>query len=251
MIYTKRTRVLWHDTDANRELTPSGYQKIMQETANDQLRDAKFDLDTVMRDRMRMGFLLSRIALRIYQPLHTGEEIESKTWAVEPHGLSFDRCFRLLRNGETVAEAYSAWGLMQIDERRLVRAGEVEYPLTPEEKILPSGVPLRFKVPPTDAMEYAGERKIVYSDVDYNRHMNNTNYPNMLCDFIPGILDESVVGFSLSYLREAVYGHTLRVWRAPYVGADGARGWLFRTADEAGETCLEALLLTERRKETI
>ena len=247
MIYTKQTRVLWHDTDANRELTPSGYQKIMQETANDQLRDAKFDLDTVMRDKMRMGFLLSRIALRIYEPLCTGEEIASQTWTVEPHGLSFDRCFRLLRDEKTVAEAYSTWGLMQIDERRLVRAGEVEYPLTPEEKVLPAGVPLRFKVPPAEEMEYAGERKIVYSDIDYNRHMNNTNYPDMLCDFTPEILEERVVGFSLSYLREAVYGHTLRVWRAPYTATDGTRGWLFRTADEAGETCLEALLLTERR----
>ena len=251
MIYTKHTRVLWHDTDANRELSPSGYQKIMQETANDQLRAVNFDLDTVMRDKMRMGFLLSRIALRIYAPLHTGEEIESKTWTVEPHGLSFDRCFRILRNGEIIAEAYSAWGLMQIDEKRLMRAGEVEYPVTCEEKILPAGVPLRFKVPPADAMEYAGERRIVYSDVDLNRHMNNTNYPDMLCDFTPGILDERVVGFSLSYLREAAYGHTLRVWRAPYEGIDGSRGWLFRTANEAGETCLEALLLTEHRKETI
>ncbi len=250
MIYTKQVRTLWHDTDANRELSPSGYLKIMQETANDQLHDANFDLDTVMRDRMRMGFLLSRIAVRIYQPLRARESIESQTWTVEPHGLSFDRCFRLLRGGEPVAEAYSAWGLMQLDERRLVRADEFAYPVTSEEKILPAEVPLRFRVPPTGEMELAGERRIVYSDLDYNQHMNNTHYPDMLCDFTPKILHERVVGFSLSYLREAAHGHTLAVFRAPYAGADGARGWLFRTVDEAGETCLEALLLTEKRKET-
>ena len=142
MIYRKQVQTLWHDTDANRELSPSSYLKIMQETANDQLYDANFDLDTVMRDRMRMGFLLSRIAVRIYQPLHARESIESQTWTVEPHGLSFDRCFRLLRNGEPVAEAYSAWGLMQLDERRLVRAGEFAYPAR-SSGILTNRTPVR------------------------------------------------------------------------------------------------------------
>ena len=95
-------------------------------------------------------------------------------------------------------------------------------------------------MPAINAMEQAGAREIVYSDIDYNGHMNNTHYPNMLCDFTPGICQKRVKGMSLSFLHEAAFGHTLQVFRA-----EREDGYAFRTVDEEGKTCLEAVLLTE------
>ena len=91
-------------------------------------------------------------------------------------------------------------------------------------------------------MELVGERKIVYSDIDYNRHMNNTHYPDMLCDFTPEIRSHRAIGFTLSFLHEAAFGHTLKVYRAER----GEGEYYFRTVNEEGNTCLEALLLTEK-----
>ena len=243
MIYTLPLRVRWHETDSNRLVTPSALQMYMQETANHQLHDNRFDLDTV-RDEKRVGFLLSRIATRVYQPLHAYEEIRAQTWTCPSRGLNFERCFRVLRGEEVVAESYSSWGLMNLDEHRLVRVEEIEFPVTPEEKIVPPGVPLRFRVPPTEEMELVGSRRVVYSDIDYNGHMNNTKYPDMLVDFLPDPASLRVCGLSLSYLHEAPYGGDLAVWRAPWE-KDGEQGYLFRTVDHAGNTCLEALLLVE------
>ena len=94
-------------------------------------------------------------------------------------------------------------------------------------------------------MELAGTRRVTYSDVDYNGHMNNTKYPDMLCDFLPDATRRRVSGLSLSYLHEAPYGFDLSVYRAPWEGTAGERGYLFRTVDYAGNTCLEALMLVE------
>ncbi|MBQ3000092.1 MAG: hypothetical protein IJD64_06505 [Clostridia bacterium] len=77
----------------------------------------------------------------------------------------------------------------------------------------------------------------MYSDIDYNMHMNNTRYADMLCDFLP--LDEvdALRGFSLSYLNEAAYGHTVSV-----LGGKQENIRYFRTTDEEGTPCLEAQL---------
>ena len=76
----------------------------------------------------------------------------------------------------------------------------------------------------------------------YNGHMNNTRYPNMLCDFTPDIRDRRVTRMSLSFLHEAAFDRTLTVYRAQ---ADENGGYFFRTLSEEGDVCLEARVTTE------
>lgn len=240
MIYTKHYTVRWHDTDSNRNLTPTHLLMYMEETSDYHLRDAGMTLDE-LRDTRGLAFLLSRIAVRVYEQLHVGEEIDVQTWVCESRGLSFVRCYRVLRDGKTVAEAYSIWALLDLNAQKLLPTASFPYDIEPEQP-LGSEVSARVRFPAQAGMEYIGERKIVYSDIDYNGHMNNTHYPNMLCDFTPDILAKNVTGFTLSFLHEAAYGHTLKVFRCER--EDG--GYFFRTLDEAGNTCLEAMLLTEK-----
>lgn len=236
MKYTHHYQIKWHDTDANRNVSPSQVLAYMQETANQQLARADMSLDE-LRDKKKLVFLLSRIAIRIYRQLHAYEEIDVETWICESRGLSFHRCFRILRAGEVVAEAFSVWALMDLSKRKLLPSTAFPYRLEPEQ---PLEMSVRVRLPATDSMNLAGERQIVYSDIDYNGHMNNTHYPNMLCDFTPDIRNKCVVGMTLSFLHEAAYGHTLKVYRA-----EREDGCFFRTVDENGNTCLEAMLLTE------
>ena len=89
-------------------------------------------------------------------------------------------------------------------------------------------------------MEVVGTRSIVYSDLDFNRHMNNTRYPDMICDFLPSMDGRWVTALSLSYLREAAFGDTLTVSRATAEG--GGERYLIRTTRPDGAVCLEALV---------
>ena len=239
MKFVQHYTVKWHDTDANRHVTPSHLLMYMEETSNRHLIAAGMSLDE-LRDTRGLAFLLSRIAIRIYEQLFADEEIEVETWVCESRGLSFVRCFRVLRGGVTVAEAYSIWALMDLNQKKLLPTSAFPYQIEPELPLGPE-VSARVRFPALDLMECAGERKIVYSDIDYNGHMNNTHYPNMLCDFTPDIHRKNVVGITLSFLHEAAYGHTLKIWRMEREGG----GYFFRTVDEAGTTCLEAQLLTE------
>lgn len=237
MKHTEHYTVKWHDTDVNRRVRPSQILMYMQETANLQLERNMCNLDR-LRDERGLAFLLSRVAIRIYHPLWTHEEIDVQTWVCDGHGLAFDRCFRILRGDEVVAEAFSVWALMELGGQKLLRRDQFSYPF-PGDEPLKLDLPLRFRVPHVEEMLLAGHRSIVYSDIDYNGHMNNTRYPDMLCDFTPEICDRQITGVVLSYLHEAAFGKTLAVYRK-----DNGEEHLFRTVDEDGNTCLEARLLT-------
>ena len=239
MIYSKNYTVKWHDTDVNRRMRPSQLMVYLQETANEHLHDANMDLDQ-LRDERGLGFLLSRVSVCIYHQLYAHDEIRVQTWICDGKGLSFNRCFRVLRGDVVAAEAFTVWALMDITNQKLVRQEQFEYPFAGEDPISIS-LPIRFRVPTVGEMQKIGERRIAYSDLDYNGHMNNTRYPDMLCDFTDGMTAREVVGFSLSYLQEASFEKNLSVYRL-----DEGEEHAFRTVDEEGNTCLEAKLFTRK-----
>ena len=208
MIYTEKYATHWHDTDANRVMRPSALLTYMQETANHQFERLATPLDTI-RDRDGLAFILSRIAIEIDEPLHAYENIEVQTFTCPARGPIFPRGFLMLRDGEVVARATSQWALLRLADRSFARAGDIEMPFEDEQELTLTQ-PLRLRVPRELVFEQVGERRIVYSDLDYNLHMNNTKYPDMLCDFTPDILSRRVVGMSLSFLHEATFGHMLK-----------------------------------------
>ncbi len=238
MKFSQHYTVKWHDTDLNRSVTPSQLLVYMQETAGEHLKSLLMSMDE-MRDQLGLAFLLSSISISIEKPLYANDEIEVQTWVCESRGLGYNRCFAVLRGGETVARASSVWGLLDLSAHRLLRADESPFSAEPEEAFQLE-LPRRLRGMHTEDMELAGERRIVYSDVDYNGHMNNTRYPNLLCDFTPGIRHKRVSGMMLSFLHEATYGHTLRVYRK-----ETEEGIRFRTVDTDGTLCTEGLLRTE------
>ncbi len=248
MKFTQQYTVKWHDTDATRKMRPSMYLVYMQETANLQLKEFGIPLDT-LRDERGLAFLLSRMTVRIEQPLYAYDNIEVQTWICESRGLHFGRCYCILREGQVIAEAYSDWGLMDLKAKRLLRSGEFDYGFSAEPP-LPAEFSQRVHYPSQELMEQVGVRKIVYSDIDYNGHMNNTRYPDLLCDFTPHMERRRVTGFSLSFLHEAALDHTLKVYRSEYHDLQSnADRFMFRTVDESNAVCLEGMLITEQADE--
>ena len=239
MLYTEKFRVRWHDTDARREMRPSEVLAYMQECANHQFRTHAKTLDK-MRDEDGVGFILSRIAIDFLAPIHAYEEIEVRTATCAGHGLCFPRRFEMLRDGKVVARAMSQWAMVRVADRALLRVTDAPLCFGDEPEI-ETATPLRHRAPRELAFEKVGERRIGYADLDYNMHMNNTKYPDTVCDFLPFPGKTTVTGMSLSYCREARLGDTLTVERA-----DGGDGLFFFRAKSGDTLCLEASVYTKQ-----
>lgn len=234
MKFSMRYQTRWHDTDHERRVRPSQLLVYMQETSNRHMASVGLTLDE-LRDQRGLAFILSRIAVAYYRPVYAFEDIEVETWTCPSRGYSIYRAYRILRDGEVMAEAYTTWALVDLKNGGLCRYDPSLYPDFEDEAPPVLDLPSRFRVPDGQMLAEVGTRRIVYSDLDYNRHMNNTRYPDMLCDFLP--LDEvgRVKAMTLSYLHEAAAGDDLTVLSCEQ---DGTR--YFRTLNGEGKTCLEA-----------
>lgn len=242
MKHIENYTVRWHDTDAAREMRPTALQALMQETSNMQFRAAGRTLDEI-REKEGVGFILSRISFDILRPLGAFEQICVETFTCKGHGYTFPRGFEVFCGEELVARCHSLWALVRVADRTLVRTDD--FPMSfGDEPEVQTDTPIRHRAPCDLTFEAVGERRIVWSDLDYNFHMNNTKYPDMVCDFLPDPRGSRVVGMSLSFCREAAFGDTVTVERA-----DAGDGVFYFRTKKGGDVCLEAMVRTEKRKD--
>ena len=82
----------------------------------------------------------------------------------------------------------------------------------PEKTSAHDCIPLT-KILVPDNLEKLGERKILYSDIDGNGHMNNARYGSFVMDFLPSeYQNKSWSDFRINYNKEAVLGEMIELY---------------------------------------
>lgn len=209
MKYTDTHKVISQYTDVDGVLKPAALLRYMQEAAaNAMIADGPSYEELAERGLI---FVISKISISIYSDVHANDEIVVETWATESVRASFHRAYRVLRAGVVVAEAVSVWALVDTARHRLVRAGEVELAYREDA---PLDLDLLQKLHLPEDMKLIGERRVSYSDIDRNRHMNNTVYADMICDFVFRKNIDRVSRMTISYQNEAPFGEELKVYSA-------------------------------------
>ena len=240
MIFSAPFTVNFHDTDCYARMRPSAVLMYMQEAANLHLNAYGPTMDE-LRGSGR-AFLLSRVRVAIHRALPAYTPIEAQTWiSNDDRGFSFNRYHRIMAGGEVAAEAVSVWALVNLETRRPIRADQFTYNFTGETP-LDLFLPRRIRFP--EAPEEIGRRPVVYSDCDYNGHINNTHYPDLLCDYLPEGETRRVEDVVINFLGEAPLGETLTVYRTADPEREGR--YLFRTLRADGSPNIEAVLTLAR-----
>ena len=238
MIFTENRIVEVLDTNSNDTIRPSALLRFMQEAANHNMRKCRPTYEELFADGL--AFILSRMSVKCYDTIHAYDELTVQTWPVYGRGVTFPRSYRILRDGKVVAEGDSTWALVDTKNRRLLKCDEIDMSsYTFDEAIC---LPLRFRIPRDAQMCKVGEHEVAYSETDCNRHMNNPNYPDMICNFIPEIDKKEVREFIISFASEAPYKERLSVEMLDAPDEDGV--YYFRTL-KSGATNIEARVVTK------
>lgn len=240
MLYTENYDILGNDCDLNDTLRPTMVLRYMQETANRQMSACGPSYNDLFEQGL--AFILSRISVVYYDQLHPHDKIAVETWPSESKSLSFPRFYRIKRDGKTVMEGASSWALVDTKAQRLVRATEIDLSNYPFAE--PLELPLRFKIPSELNFEETKQHTVEYSQIDCNRHMNNTNYPDMLCNRIPDMESKEIKSFTISFLSDAPFKETVRVLRYDEQGENGESTYYFKTL-KGDKTNIEAKVVTK------
>ncbi len=228
MEYRMKTEVDVHDVDYNGVAKTSSIMRYMQTAAQCQLTEGGMSYDNLKKNNR--AFILSRLKLEILKPMRAYAPLTAVTYPCESRGYSFLRCYTLESDGEVVARAISVWALIDTESRGLVKVNDFDLglPIMPKNELVLAAMKL-----PTTLMDVGGYG-VHYGDVDQNRHMNNTKYPDMYSNYLP-LEGKMIRSITINYANEAQIGEKLRVLRAEEDGL-----FYFRTVRSDGKVNSEA-----------
>ena len=217
--YTWHTKVTTYDAGQDRKLRLSALLRLQQEVG--ELHLAQGGLTYQELYAHNLVFVLTRLNQVIHRLPVMGQEIQVKTWHQTNKGVQFYRCYQILDSeGEPLTEGVTAFALIEADSHKLLRPGVFDQFGLPRQPDRVNGCPPPVKLRLPETMKPAAEREIRWSDTDYNGHLNNTVYADILCDYLPhaqgasSMAGREITGFSISYDREALEGDRLAIQTA-------------------------------------
>jgi len=203
--YTIRT----FDVDSTGFLRPTTILGYLQEAATEHLTLLGIPVKALIADGLT--WVLSRVNLRIERYPKRGEEVTVRTWPSLRKGRFTCREFELLdRGGSVVARATTSWAAIDLATRRPVRVDRLPpYPLTPRRAIADDFA----TIPPLQEPQTEINFRVLRSDLDINRHVNNMVYVGWALDAVPDELAERLrpVSLEIGYRAEALAGEDITV----------------------------------------
>jgi acyl-ACP thioesterase len=160
-------------------------------------------------------WILSRMSLQIDRRPRYGEIVTVRTWPRGGEKLFARRDYDI-RDAEDkpVIRARSCWLIIDIERRRPLRPQSImdALPLNEGQDALSAAVNLQEHL----NLCKAAERNALYSEVDYNGHVNHVSYIRWIEDAIdPSLLEQAKqMRLDINYLNEVLPGEITGVWSA-------------------------------------
>lgn len=157
----------------------------------------------------RLFWAVTRHRVQITRLPMRGETITLETWPMPTTKVAYPRSIIAFdQQGNELFRSISLWVLMDLDDRTMVLPGKsgvtVNGSLTGNEIAVPKSI-----IP--KAMSNQDLRRVTYSCLDRNGHMNNTRYLDWVDDLLPGSFhsDHSAREFVICYHNEAMEGQQI------------------------------------------
>ena len=156
-----------------------------------------------------LAFLIIHNKTELTRLPEFGEDLMVETAPIGCHGAQFYRGFRLLAKEGEIGRMTQTSVLVHAETHQLMRPKEFyKLGIFPEAK-----VDKRWIVKAPEQPEYLtnlGQRTIYYSDLDYNNHLNNMIYADIILDFLPEVMPKrNFTQLHIQYLSEALLGDAL------------------------------------------
>jgi acyl-ACP thioesterase len=238
MKWSENFKVKFHETDSSEVASVSQVFKYIQEAAMCQLNAQHPTYKELLAQKK--AFVLSAIRLEMFAPILAYDNIIARSWACPSRGVSFIRCYEIERDGEILCEATSSWALVSTEEKKLYTVEDVDTSAYYMDEPIQTERPARVRISTALGLNLTGEYTVQNSDIDLNGHVNNTNYPRIICYVIPNLEKLRVKSIGIYFSNEAKKGDTLKIYTTKIDNR-----FYVRTIRPDGKTNVEAELIVE------
>lgn len=197
------------DVDFTGRATLIALEAAVLDTANVDAKRQGFGLGEL--DKNTHSWVLSRMALEFdYMPVQY-TKYDIATWVNECGRALTTRNFTFTdESGKQFGHSVTQWCLFDLESRTPVDLT----PLGERIKLvdIPSPIDKPRKVRNIEPTTIE-ERKVRYSDIDFNRHVSTLRYVNMMLDILPiDLLSiERGLRFDIYFMHECLFGDTLTI----------------------------------------
>jgi len=176
--------------------------------------------------RTGQAWILSRMSVLVNKRPKYRDTITVRSWPRGWDKLFAVRDYEIKDNQDNaVVSARSAWLIVDMEKRRPLRPQSVmdNLPLNEGLEALSSEAGGAAALPERDNLQKAAERKALYTDLDYNGHVNNVRYINWIEDILESALLENAnrMRFDINYLSEILTDETVELFSAPIYNEEG------------------------------
>lgn len=212
--YESRHYISECDCDFALRLTAGGLLRLVQEVSTRHC--TLLGVTPERYEATHTAFLLAKLCARVHLDIPAGEEVTVVTTPSAPVRAVYHRYTAImLGEDKLAAEVDARWVLVDTQTRRILRKAPPELGLPFGASSVPE---LEVSIPkPQGKPVLVGREKALYSRCDQNRHLNNTRYADILCDYLPPerFFQGSVRELRISYHREVPMGGTLELFSCP------------------------------------
>lgn len=185
--------------------------------------------------RQSLSWVLSRLSVEIDSLPAQYDEFKVATWINEFNRLSSTRNFTLHdRSGMQFARAVSQWCMINIESRTVADMSSLEDTYRAAMVACPSPCGKPARIGAIDPQHHI-TRPVVYSDLDFNRHVNTLRYIEMIFNALPIERIERNEGMriDINFIAEGRWVQTLDIGHA----TDGNRTNFEIKADDGRTLC--------------
>ena len=183
-------------------------------------------------------WVLLRFSIEIATRPAQYDNITIDTWINDFNRLSSTRNFRMQRDNTTIASGVSQWCVLNMETRQsvdmsMMKDAHDKFIVSEPSPIAP---PARMRA---IVASTTISRPVVYSDIDFNRHVNTLRYVDMIFDTLPlDVIEKSeALRMDINFLAEARYGEIISIGSV----CDGGK-WQFEISSDSGKTICRAMI---------
>ena len=217
-IYTQEFLITDNCVDCFGRLKNSTLLYFVQEVAGRHFANIAMDYDSLAEKGMFWAIIRQKV--QISRLPSRGETIRLETWPMPTTRSAYPRSVVAYdEGGQEIFRSISIWVLMDLKNRKMILPGKSGIAVAGTLRGLELAMPASLT---PMILKNTAERRVSFTDLDRNGHMNNTRYMDWIDDLLSSgfHLEHTAREFTVCYLSEAREGQKLNMtWEAL---ADGA-----------------------------